>query len=92
MIVDLGENEHSHDSATNVQNLLAMEARVTGHPYVLVIEETRNRGVLGMQRGGVNLQHRNGAQNKYHAQQRPVEVTETHESAHGLSFPSPCLA
>ena len=40
-------------------------------------------GEPGVQRGRVDLKHRDGAEQQHHAEQRPVEVAKAHEAADG---------
>ncbi len=39
-------------------------------------------GEPGVQRGGVDLEHRDGAERQHHAQQAPIEIAKAEEAAH----------
>ena len=49
-------------------------------------------GVLCVQRGGINLKHRNGAEKQDQAEESPVEIAKAEDAAHRglLSLPRAC--
>ena len=67
VVVDFGEQEHGHQAAADVKELLFVEVAV---------------GVLGVEGGGVDLHDGDGAEQEHHQQQAPVEIAKAHEAAH----------
>ncbi len=67
VIVDFGEEEHGRQAAGDPKQLLGVNMEI---------------GVLGVQRGRVDLEDGDRAERQHHAEQRPVEVAKAQEAAH----------